>query len=190
MVLIQPPPDLASVDRVLVYGVTGSGKTTLAGRLGELTGLPWHEVDALTWEPGWRQVPEAEQHRRVRALIAGDRWILDSGYGSMLPFLLPRTELVVGLDYGRSRTFWWLVRRTFSRIRDQQEICNGNTESLRQLLGRNSILRWHLTSYARKRERMAAWSNDPEAPDIVRFRHPRETDAWLLRLAEARQPRR
>lgn len=186
-VLTAPPPNLDKVSRILVYGVTGSGKTTMARRLADLTGLPWHEVDALTWEPGWRAVPLEEQHRRVRSLVAGDRWILDAAYGSMLGFVLPRAELVVGLDYGRALTFAQLVGRTAHRIVDREEICNGNTESLRQALGKDSILRWHLTSYARKRARMATWARDPAGPAIVRFGHPREAEAWLSGLQATHQ---
>ena len=62
-------------ERVLVYGVTGSGKTTLAARLANQTGLPWHSVDDLTWEPGWVEVPSDEQRRRIDAICAGQRWI-------------------------------------------------------------------------------------------------------------------
>jgi hypothetical protein len=51
------------VSRVLVYGVTGFGKTTLARQMSELTGLPWHSVDDLTWESNWVIVPINEQHR-------------------------------------------------------------------------------------------------------------------------------
>lgn len=47
-----------SPERILVYGVTGSGKTSLAKRISAATGIPWHAVDELTWEPGWIQVPE------------------------------------------------------------------------------------------------------------------------------------
>ena len=39
--------------RILVYGVTGSGKSTAAARLGAVTGLPVHLADELTWLPGW-----------------------------------------------------------------------------------------------------------------------------------------
>ena len=44
---------LGGARRVLIYGVTGSGKTTLAKELSELTSLPWYSVDDMTWEPGW-----------------------------------------------------------------------------------------------------------------------------------------
>ena len=37
---------LADPGRILIYGVTGSGKTTLAKQIGEITGLP-----ALTPDP-------------------------------------------------------------------------------------------------------------------------------------------
>jgi adenylate kinase family enzyme len=40
-------------DRILVYGVTGSGKTTFAERIAAVTGIPWHAVDDLTLESTW-----------------------------------------------------------------------------------------------------------------------------------------
>ncbi len=69
--------------------MTGSGKTTLAARIADVTGLPWQEADALTWEPGWVQVPTEEQRRRVSALVAEERWVLDTAYGSWTDLVLP-----------------------------------------------------------------------------------------------------
>ncbi|GIF18057.1 adenylate kinase family enzyme [Actinoplanes tereljensis] len=66
--------------RILVYGVTGSGKSTLARRLGERLGLPYHSIDDLTWEPGWVPVSDEVQRDRVRAVCAGDGWVIDSAY--------------------------------------------------------------------------------------------------------------
>lgn len=90
--------------RILVYGVTGSGKTTLAGRLAAVAGVPWYSVDDLTWLPGWLPVPAEEQRERIRTICARDHWILDTAYGVWLDIPLARAELVVGLDYpGRCR---------------------------------------------------------------------------------------
>ncbi|MGH3467846.1 MAG: adenylate kinase, partial [Thermocrispum sp.] len=87
--------------RVMVYGVTGSGKTTLAARLSEVTGLPWHSVDDLMWQPGWVETPLDEQVRQVSAICAGEEWILDTAYGKWREIPLARAELIVALDYPR-----------------------------------------------------------------------------------------
>lgn len=165
--------------RVLVYGVTGSGKTVLAKRIAERTGLPWHLVDDLTFEAGWEQVPTEEQRRRIAEICAGERWVLDSAYGAWLDIPLARVELVVGLDYPRWLSFGRLLRRTTMRILDRKRICNGNVETLRLTLSRESILAWHFRSFARKRARIRTWEQSPEGPAVLRFTSPRQTQAWL-----------
>jgi adenylate kinase family enzyme len=164
---------------VLIYGVTGSGKTTLARQVADRTGLPWHSVDDLTWEPGWVTVAPEEQRRRIAAICAGERWILDTAYGLWLDVVLPRAELIVGLDYPRWRSLSRLARRTFMRAVDRQEICNGNTETFRQAFSPESILLWHFKSFARKRHRMRAWAADPAGPEVVLLKSPAATSRWL-----------
>jgi hypothetical protein len=41
------------MQRVLVMGSSGSGKSTFARRLSDMTGLPFVSLDALFWKPGW-----------------------------------------------------------------------------------------------------------------------------------------
>jgi len=172
-------------DRILVYGVTGSGKTTMARQIAARTGLPWHEADNLTWEPGWLVVPVDEQRRRIAAICAGERWILDTAYGAWLEVPLARVELIVALDYPRWRSLGRLVRRTLLRNLDHKPICNGNTESLRQTFSRNSIILWHFQSFARKRDRIRAWAADASGPDIVRLTSPAAAQRWLGSLGVA-----
>lgn len=169
-------------DRVLIYGVTGSGKTSLARRVGEKTGLPWHSVDDLTWEPGWLGVPPEEQRRRIATICAADQWILDSGYSSWLDVVLARVELIVALDYSRWRPLARLTRRTLVRAIGRRTVCNGNTETFRQMLSRDSILAWHFRSFARKRARMRAWASDSTGPAVVRLTSPAATRRWLASL--------
>lgn len=126
----------------------------------------------------------AQQRRRIAAICAGERWILDSAYGQWLDVVLPRTELIVALDYARWRSLSRLVRRTLMRAIDRKQICNGNTESFRQAFSRDSIVVWHFQSFARKRLRIRAWAADPAPPDVVRLTSPAATRRWLAAVPE------
>jgi hypothetical protein len=83
--------------RILVYGATGSGKTTLARQIGERLGLPWHSVDDLTWESGWVQVPTEVQRTEIAAICAQKEW---AGYGVRR---VGRSTVGGGRSCGRSR---------------------------------------------------------------------------------------
>lgn len=174
-------PDLPS--RVLFYGVTGSGKTTAARRLAEVTGLPLVDVDEVCWQPGWVQVPVEEQRRRFTEVCAGDRWVLDTAYGVWTDLALARAELVLALDYPRRVSLARLVRRTASRIVQRTEVCNGNRETVWRALDDDSIIRWHFRSFRSKRERIRAWEADPAMPPVLRFTRPRDLDAWIDAVA-------
>ena len=169
--------------RILVYGVTGSGKTTLARRIGEATALPWHSMDdEVGWLPGWVERPRVDQVRLVSELAAADSWVMDTAYGRWLDVVLARTELVVALDYRRWVSFERLVRRTARRVITGETACNGNVETWRRVLSSDSILVWHFRSFSRKRNRIAAWEADVSAPRVVRLRSPADTEQWLTAL--------
>jgi adenylate kinase family enzyme len=172
----------APIRRIMVYGVTGSGKTTLARRIGERTGVPWHAVDDLTWQPDWVPVPKDEQRRLIEELCAGDSWVLDHGYGAWLDVVLRRVQLIVALDYSRPLSLGRLVRRSVINVVTRRPTCNGNLETWRALLARDSILRWHFKSFSGKRNRIRGWATDPDGPSMIVFRRPADAERWLRGL--------
>jgi len=174
------------VRRILVYGVTGSGKTTLARALGTRLGLPYHCMDDLTWEPGWVAVSEEVQRDRVREICADDDWVIDSAYGTWRDIPLARADLIVGLDLPRWLSFGRLLRRTVGNVVRHRSLCNGNYETWRaSLFSYESILVWHFKSFTRKRRRLRTWQSNPEFPvEIVLLRSPREVDRWFTALPD------
>ncbi len=65
---VEADRGVAAARRILVCGVTGSGRTTLAERLSAVSQMVWHSVDDLSWEPAWVAVPAAEQRCRIEAI--------------------------------------------------------------------------------------------------------------------------
>ncbi|MEU5846802.1 adenylate kinase [Saccharopolyspora shandongensis] len=165
--------------RIVVYGVTGSGKSTAASRISRATGLPWHSVDDLTWEPDWIQIPTHEQRDKIHDICTQQQWILDSAYGQWLDIPLARADLIVALDYPRWLSLSRLLRRSIARVINRTTVCNGNRETIRTLLAHDSILRWHFRSFRTKRARIRQWAANPDGPTVHRFRRPRDLTTWI-----------
>ena len=128
-------------------------------------------------------IRDSVQRERVRAVCAGDAWVIDSAYGRWMEIPLARVELIVGLDLPRWRSLGRLLRRTVGHIVTRTAICNGNYETWRDtLFNRESILVWHFRSFKRKQRRMRAWHADPEFPKTVLLRTPAEVQRWLAAL--------
>jgi len=66
--------------RVAVFGNAGGGKSTLARRLADATGLPLHVVDMMQFLPGGTPVAHDVYLQAHAELLKRDAWIID-GYG-------------------------------------------------------------------------------------------------------------
>jgi adenylate kinase family enzyme len=150
-----------------------------AERISASTGLPLTLADEMTWQPGWVPVAEQRQRELFGTVVAEDRWVLDTAYGAWLDIVLPRVELIVGLDYPRWLSLQRLIRRTLVRAIDKKPICNGNTESLRGIFSQDSIIRWHFQSFARKRRRMRQWAAAQDGPPVLIFTRPTDLERWI-----------
>lgn len=152
----------------------------LAQRIAETTGIRCHLVDDIAWLPNWTMVEDEVQRETFSKLCGEEEWILDSAYGKWVDIPLQRVELIVGLDYPRWLSLSRLLKRTLLRLVDGKPICNGNRETLKLTLSRESIIAWHFRSFARKRQRIRKW--EAEGLPVLRFRSPKEVEAWLAGL--------
>ena len=174
--------DVRRARRIVCFGASGSGKTTIATALAERLGLPAVHLDDRCWDPGWTEVPADEQRARLLPTIAADRWVLDALRSSIAADAWPRIDVVVALDYDRHVSLGRLVRRTARRIRTREAVCNGNVETIPLALARDSVVWWHFRSWRSKRERMRRWHADASAPPVLLLARPADADRLLSAL--------
>ncbi|MCT2223597.1 AAA family ATPase [Microbacterium paraoxydans] len=174
--------------RVLVAGVTGSGKTTLSRRLAALWDLRHVEIDGLFHGPDW--TPRAEFLDDVHAFAAEERWVTEWQYTSKGTdeILTPRAQLALWLDYPYRVVRSRLLRRTLGRSILRTRMWNGNVEKpIWRMLGatpEESILAWQTATLHKWSERFPAVQERFPHLTIVRLTHPRETERWLRAQAE------
>ncbi|MGL5405771.1 MAG: adenylate kinase [Propionibacteriaceae bacterium] len=175
--------DVRFAQRILVYGVTGSGKSTAATHLGEILNLPVHLVDdEIGWLPGWIERPVPEQKDIAERLAAEDQWIFDSAYGHWRHAPIARADIIIALDYPRWLSFTRLLNRTIYRIVDKKSVCNGNIETWSSIFSKESILRWHFATYKRKHKRMIEWESSTQGPKVYRLTNQNDVNKLLETL--------
>lgn len=109
------------MERVLILGCAGAGKSTLARALSRRSGLPLVHLDRHYWRAGWREPAKDEWLKQVAALAAEPRWIMDGNYGDTIALRLARADTLIFLDQPRWRCLWGVLSRTarwHGRIRD------------------------------------------------------------------------
>lgn len=103
--------------RVAIFGNAGGGKSTLARRLAEVTGLPLHAVDRLCFREGGGALPEAEYRSRHAALLRDEAWIIE-GFGSVETAWerFARADTLIHVDLPLARHGWWVTKRLVKGI--------------------------------------------------------------------------
>src|SRR4051812_20094908 len=102
---------VVGVDRVVVIGCGGSGKTHLSWRLAVLLSVPLVHLDAEVYDAEWRPLSAEAFAARQREIIAGPRWVIDGNYVTTLPVRLVAADTVVFLDLPAWACLAGLVRR-------------------------------------------------------------------------------
>ena len=169
--------------RVLIIGSAGAGKSTLARRLGAITGLPVIHLDAHYWKAGWRASPPDEWKARVAELVAGETWIIDGNYSGTLPDRVVAADTVILLEISRLRCLYRVFARSIRHHgRARADLHPGCPEQLPDFEFIRWIWRYPVASLPRIRETLREHSADRS---IVTLRSTREVERYLQSVALA-----
>ena len=165
-----------------MIGGSCTGKTTLSRALAGRLGVPHIELDALHHDPGWQEAPADVFQARVDGAMkaAPDGWVADGNYhGKLGTMVFERADTVVWLDLPQRtalrRAFW----RTTWRAVTRKELWNGNHETFRNALSRDSIVWWVITRHGTHPKKWPPRLAPLTHLEVVRLRSPRAVTAWL-----------
>jgi adenylate kinase family enzyme len=170
------------MQRVVVFGTTGSGKSRLAEQLSQRTGLRVIELDRLYWGRDWQPAPLELFRHRVEREIRDGGWIVVGIYGQVRDLTWKAADTLVWLDLPFPLVFWRLLRRTVWRSITREDLWGtGNRESLvRTFFTRQSILLWAIRTHRRNRERFTLECGFlAKDKTVVRLQSPREVERFV-----------
>lgn len=172
--------------RILVAGTTGVGKTTTAGRIGVVLGVPHTEIDSLFHGPDWE--PREMFVADVEAYTSEPAWVTEWQYTPVRALLAERADTLVWIDLPTPVALWRLLRRTLRRRLRRVELWNGNVEpSLWTFFtDQGHILRWGIRTRNVSRRRVPELVTSAPHLRIVHLRSQREVDRFVQHLGEGR----
>lgn len=78
------------MQRIVIFGNSGSGKTTMARELVRERGLPHLDLDQLAWRSPGVRLPVTESGQAIRSFVDQHlEWVIEGCYADLLELVLP-----------------------------------------------------------------------------------------------------
>ena len=86
------------MNKVIIIGCPGSGKTTFAEKLQKCTGLPLYYLDAIWHKPDKTHIPREEFDQRIAEIFETPKWIIDGNYKRTIEMRMKQCDTVFLFD--------------------------------------------------------------------------------------------
>lgn len=100
------------MERIIIIGGNGCGKTTVAKKLSQMLNLPLVHLDTLYWRDNWQNVSAEEFDELLLEELHKPQWILDGNILRTLPLRLKYCDTVIYMDFPRLSCVWGVMKRT------------------------------------------------------------------------------
>ena len=104
--------------KIIVLGCSGSGKSTFAEQLQNITKLPLYHLDNIWWKPDRTHISRDEFDRKLDDLINRDNWIIDGDYSRTYEKRIAACDTVFFLDYDVEVFLQGIIDRVGKERRD------------------------------------------------------------------------
>ncbi|MEN8237317.1 MAG: DNA topology modulation protein [Pseudomonadota bacterium] len=115
-----------TINRIMIFGRSGSGKSTFALKLHQKLGFPVYHLDRYFFVQNWQERDYQEFMDIQQKLVAQEQWIIDGTQVKSLETRYQRADVCIYFNYPFWRCLWRIVKRRLrkdSRILDRAEGC-------------------------------------------------------------------
>lgn len=166
------------MERILIIGCGGAGKSTLARQLGEKLDIPVVHLDKIFWKPGWVERSDEEFDVLLERELEKPKWIMDGNFNRTMPKRLEKCDAVIYLDFSRFACLRGVAKRvltTYGKVRpDMGEGCPERFDF--------DFLKWIWNFNKNKRESYYRLLNEVEGVETIALKNRRQVKKFLKSL--------
>lgn len=167
-----------TMERIVIIGCMGSGKSRLAREMKEKLGIPVVHLDQLWWTEGWKNVTQAEFDSRLAMALNMEQWIMDGNYSRTMEQRLEKCDTILYLDFNRwACLLGVLQRRLGSGGRSRVDMAPGCPERLRW-----ETVKWIWQYNDNNRVRNYTWIAKARHAEAIVLKNRKEVRRFLEEL--------
>lgn len=184
--------------RILIWGCSCSGKSTLADELARSHKSTFVDLDALNWLPNWVGLNATDPERleqRIRDATKGNAWVVAGSYTQQSQATFwPQLETIIWLDLPLHVLLRRVLVRSWRRWRSQELLWGTNREDFWSQLKiwnkEDSLVWWILNTFKRRRKLTLEYMQDPQWRHIqwVRLGSEREVAQFRAKYLGTNSP--
>lgn len=87
------------MNKIIIIGCPGSGKSTFAKKLGQIINIPIYHLDLIWNKPDQTTITREEFDIKLSDIFKGEKWILDGNYQRTLERRIIEADTIYLLDY-------------------------------------------------------------------------------------------
>ncbi len=108
---------MSDINKVLIIGCPGSGKSTMAKKVAEITKWPLLHLDVIYHIDNYHQISKEELQSKISDFIKGkSNFIIDGNYSATLPMRMEMADTIVMFDLDTDTC----MRNVLNRIASNQ----------------------------------------------------------------------
>lgn len=166
------------MERIVIIGCGGAGKSTLARQLSEKLNLPVVHLDKLWWKPGWVESTPEEFDGKLAVELEKPQWIMDGNFDRTIPARIAKCDTIIYLDFSRFACLLGVLKRvmtTHGKVRpDMGEGCPERFDL--------DFLKWVWDFNKNKREKNYRLLNEAEGKQTIVLKNRRMVKRFLQSL--------
>lgn len=114
------------MQKIIIIGCCGSGKTTLAKDLAKKLDLPLIHLDKINWHGNWQTISKEEFDSILQEEVQKDKWIIDGNYNRTIPLRLKNCDTVIYLDFPIVLSLCGVMQRVMCNYGKTRDDMGGN----------------------------------------------------------------